>query len=127
MKSIANSPGNEKSVNETYETCQHCRILKTRLNGTPNNRRIPNQGDKIVSRRRYANAIGRIGQGDDQYDSDSMSPYVETTNDRAITSRGNYQSPERRGYIRERLKQKAKVPGHVAWTKWMNSDAKNRM
>jgi aquaporin related protein len=31
-----------------------------------------------------------------------------------------------RRHIRKRLKEKEKIPGHVQWIKWMNSEWKNR-
>jgi hypothetical protein len=60
-------------------------------------------------RRTYGNVVGRLGAKDD----DS----TETEGARNGVSRRR---------IRERLKEKEKVPGHVQWIKWMHSEGKNR-
>ncbi|CZR55123.1 related to aquaporin [Phialocephala subalpina] len=57
-----------------------------------------------------------------------MSSNTETFNGLAeIRSRTGDSNAGGRGrrQIRKELKQKSKVPGNVAWTKWMHSDAKN--
>lgn len=66
-------------------------------------------------RRNYHNAVGRMGEMDDE----SNSPGSEGFN-------GRSRSHHDRMQIRIRLKQKGKIPGHVKWMKWMNSESKNR-
>jgi hypothetical protein len=71
--------------------------------------------------RSYGNAIGRLAGNNS--DAESTSSQNETIHDLRST---NTRSRTDRIRIRRKLKQKSKIPGHVAWMKWMNSDAKNR-
>jgi hypothetical protein len=75
-----------------------------------------------VSRHNYGNAIDDLGRNDS--DDESMSTQIETNNGLGSTHRRHNRD---RRHIRRKLKQKSTIPGHVAWTKWMNSNAKNRM
>lgn len=67
------------------------------------------RGQNLNTGRTYVNAVGRLGGKDDN------SPATDGTSNGVSRRR-----------IRERLKEKEKIPGHVQWIKWMHSDWKNR-
>lgn len=64
-----------------------------------------------LPRREYHNSIGRMG---------------EDTSSLSSAGRNRPRSQQERMEIRKRLQQQSKIPGHVKWTKWMNSEWKNR-
>jgi len=64
------------------------------------------------ARRTYGNAVGNLGAQDD----DSTGT-ADTHNHSHHISRRK---------IRERVREKQKIPGHVHWIKWMHSEWKNR-
>ncbi len=74
---------------------------------------------------RYGNHIGRIGVSDS--DNESISTQNESNEGLGTSHRSSRSSRRERQLPKRKLKQKGNVPGHVAWTKWMNSDTKNRM
>jgi aquaporin related protein len=78
-------------------------------NSAGGNSGVRARGQNINIRRKYGNAIGPLGVGDDD-----------------STETGGTRDGVSRRRIRERLKEKEKVPGHVQWIKWMHSDWKNR-
>lgn len=78
-------------------------------------RRVPEN----VRRKKYRNAVGRMYVDDDDDDESYRRPSTNRL--------GHSISHHDRMKIRRRIKQKSqKIPGHVKWVKWMNSDSKNR-
>jgi aquaporin related protein len=108
MTSISNFPprsGKARSTSQTYQDSNSNNIRNQ--TGDTSGIRARKQDNNL--RRAYGNAVGNLGGRDDD------STGTETTRN-GISRR----------HIRKRLKEKEKIPGHVQWIKWMNSEWKNR-
>lgn len=107
MTSISNFPprSGKATTSQTYQDNNSNNIGNQ--TGDTSGIRARKQDNNV--RRAYANAVGNLGGRDDD------STGTETTRN-GISRR----------HIRKRLKEKEKIPGHVQWIKWMNSEWKNR-
>jgi hypothetical protein len=107
MTSISNFPprSGKATTSQTYQDNNSNNIGNQ--TGDTSGIRARKQDNNV--RRAYGNAVGNLGRRDDD------STGTETTRN-GISRR----------HIRKRLKEKEKIPGHVQWIKWMNSEWKNR-
>jgi hypothetical protein len=112
MASRSNFPSRsdeEKDLNQTY--------MDGNLNEnlTQDSSGVRARNINPVAGKQYGNAIGRLREKDDE---DSTA---------SGTTEDHYQrtTHRRRERVRKRLREKQKVPGHVQWVKWMNSEWKN--
>lgn len=111
MTSISNFPprsGKERSTSQTYQDSDSNNIRnQTGDTSGIRARKQGKQGNNV--RKAYSNSVGNLGGRDDD------STGTETTRN-GISKR----------HIRNSIKEQEKIPGHVQWIKWMNSEWKNR-
>ena len=99
----------EKDTQQSYDD----RNAGSMFNPAGDSSGIRARNQNHYARRTYGNAVGKLGAEDDGS--------AET----ADTSHHSHHHIRRRR-IREHIREKQKIPGHVQWIKWMHSDWKNR-
>lgn len=112
----------EKTINESAnDATQHPALRKRRIpsDSSPSSKASPPRRSSRRQRSRRRDYGGRHQDEDDESDEDSDSMDSE-----------EWRHHHRRRHIRRKLKAKHEadvIPLRIPWTKWMHSDAKNRM